>query len=372
MLHYECEQGAIVIVDAFWGDAGKGRVSAWMAKLFGAKAVFGGGVGPNAEHGVFIKGQYVWTNQLPLGWLLQGCPIGIGPGVAVDPKKLLKEERLYNLQGKITVDPLSPLVTPRHIEQENNSDNMERIGSTKSGTGAARSDYHNRTTTLVRDTTDVPERMRGNVSETARQLALLGPIVIESSQGMGLSLQSQFYPFVTSEPVDPLATVSRVGLPWHLIKHVVLVVKALPSREGTGSMGDVEEYTVEEMEQLGIAEYSSITNPDGTRQIRRKAKGIDWNLLRQTAVIVGPTMIALTFVDHVESRVANAITWRDAWQYPRVRTLVSQVESATQAEVVLLNVGKDVIGGDLFRGDEQLTALSETIHARIRGYTGLR
>lgn len=47
--------GAHIIVDAFWGDSGKGLISAYLAYKTSANLIARAGTGTNAEHGIFLK-----------------------------------------------------------------------------------------------------------------------------------------------------------------------------------------------------------------------------------------------------------------------------------------------------------------------------
>jgi len=126
--------GAIVVEDAFWGDGGKGLVSAYYALYSEALMCLRGCGGSGAEHGMFIGNTYLKTNQLPLGFLLKQCPVGIGPGTTVDPVKLMFEARKFNLKPKdIRIDYQCPIITQEDIEEEIKNSNMKSIGSTKSG-----------------------------------------------------------------------------------------------------------------------------------------------------------------------------------------------------------------------------------------------
>lgn len=333
------ENGATVIVDAFWGDAGKGAVGAWMAYILNAKIAFRGCGGPGAEHGIFFQNKYIKTNQLPLSFLLKGCNVGIGPGTAVDPIKLFEEIERFKLSPEqIRIDPRCPIVTREHIHLERNSANMKKIGSTFSGMGRCMSDAVLRTAILAQN---VPELKKyiGDVPGLVNETASKHNVILESSQGFGLSRYFGVDNYVTSVDVTTGSVIAGVGLDWRLLKKVILVVKAFPTREGTGPMGDVEEFTLDEMKKLGIVEVSSIINPEtGKQQIRRKAKGIDWNILKKATTVNGATEIALTFAEHFDPEVKDSTRWSELTK--KVRELIEKIEEVTNAPVTMVNTGK--------------------------------
>jgi adenylosuccinate synthase len=333
--------GAISIQDAFWGDAGKGIVSAWVALIKDASMCERGCGGSGAEHGVFIGDTYLKTNQLPLGFILKQCPIGIGPGTAVDPKKLLAEIKKFRLKSKeVRVDYRCPIITEENIKEETESSSMRAIGSTKSGSGVALAHAVLRTAPLAKDV-EVLKPFLDDIPLITNYFAKKGDIVLESSQGTMLSRYFGDYPNVTSVDVTTSSIVAGVGLNWQLLDEVILVVKALPTREGTGPMGHVEEYTVEEIKKLGIVEQSSIKDPiTGESQIRRKAKSIDWNLLKYVAMLNGPTQVALTFAEHYDPDVKDVTEWSGITN--KVKKLKSMIEKIVNAPVTLINTGKQI------------------------------
>lgn len=333
------EKGAAAIIDAFWGDGGKGVVGAWLAFILDAVMAFRGCGGPGAEHGIFFQNKYIKTNQLPLSFLLQGCNIGLGPGTAVDPIKLFEEIERFELSPKqVIIDPRCPIVTREHIILEKQSANMKKIGSTFSGMGRCMSDAVLRTAILAGDVPELRQYI-GDVPSLVNEVASKQNVILESSQGFGLSRYFGFDNFVTSVDVTTGSVIAGVGLDWRLVKKVVLVVKALPTREGTGPMGNVGEFTHEEMEKLGIAEISSIVNLEtGRPQIRRKAKSIDWEILQKAAMVNGATEVALTFAEHFDPEVKNATKW--SMLTKKVMGLIDKIEEVTNAPVTMVNTGK--------------------------------
>jgi len=333
------ENGVTAVVDAFWGDGGKGGVGAWSAYILNAIMAFRGCGGPGAEHGIFFHNNYIKTNQLPLSFLLQGCSVGIGPGTAVDPVKLFEEIKRFKLSPEqVRIDPRCPIVTREHIRLEKNSANMKRIGSTFSGMGRCMSDAVLRTAILAGDVPELRQYI-GDVPSLVNEVASKQNVILESSQGFGLSRYFGFDNFVTSVDVTTGSVIAGVGLDWRLVKKVVLVVKALPTREGTGPMGNVGEFTHEEMEKLGIAEISSIVNLEtGRPQIRRKAKSIDWEILQKAAMVNGATEVALTFAEHFDPEVKNATKW--SMLTKKVMGLIDKIEEVTNAPVTMVNTGK--------------------------------
>ena len=328
--------GAYLIIGAQWGDEGKGLISAYISRRENARFVARAGTGANAEHGIFLKDEqtYLKVNQLPLGWMFSpGVQIRIGSGVAVDPKKLKSEIERYQLKDRVKVDYRCPIISPAHILAEEQSKGMTTIGSTFSGTGYCRADFALRRAKQARDMDSLREFLT-DASVDLNTACRTDTVVIESSQGTFLSLAlSSDYPNVTSDNVTAMAAADDVLLNWKHICEVVLVVKALPTREGAGKMGNVPEMSLEEIERKGFVEPSSIGGVT-----RRKASGLDWDMLRYAVEVNGATQIALTFCDHYDPEMRNVKDRNGITA--KVRELMEKIQTETSAPVRILNTGK--------------------------------
>ncbi len=357
--------GANIVVGGFWGDEGKGLVSAWLAYKHHALGVFRGCGGANPEHGLFLNDSYIKTNQLPLGFIFENCLVGLGPGTAVDVAKFTREVEQFQLPPeRVRVDPQCPIITPENIQEEIDSSSMDAIGSTKSGTGIAMAHAALRIAPLAQDI-DALQPYLEDVPRLANRLADQGAISLEGTQGTFLSRYHGDYPNVTSVDVTAPSVIAGVGLNWRMVDDVVVCVKALPTREGTGPMGDVEEFTLEEMQALGIVEYSSIIDPEtGQRQVRRKARGIDYTLLKRIISLNGANKIALTFAEHFDPAVRDVRKWSRLTE--KVKSLINEIEKRTSVEVTLVNTGKQWTS--MVSKDDGLPQISDELVNRLGTY----
>ena len=358
--------GANIVVGGFWGDEAKGMVSAWQTYRSHALGIFRGCSGTNPEHGLFVGENYIKTNQLPLGFIFEECLIGLGPGTAVNVEKFLSEVRYFRLTpDKVRVDPRCHIITSENIQEEIDSSKMNTIGSTKSGTGIAMAHAALRIAPIAKDI-EALQPYLDDVPMLANQLAKQGTIGIESTQGTFLSRYHGEYPNVTSVDVTTPSVIAGVGLNWRAINDVIVCVKALPTRDGAGSMGDVEQYSEEHMQALCIVEYSSITDPEsGRRKIRRKAKGLDYSLLNRIIMLNGANQIALTFVEHYDPEVRDATRWSQLT--PKVKHLVQEIERITGVEVTLINTGKQ--WSSILSKNDDLPPVTDALTRRLMSYT---
>ncbi|MXY84425.1 MAG: hypothetical protein F4Y91_20810 [Gemmatimonadetes bacterium] len=220
---------------------------------------------------------------------------------------------------------------PEYRQREAADVFLQEHGTTASGSGVARAEFALRQARQARD----EHILADYTTDVARELnesCLRGEtIVVEGSQGTHLSLAlSDDYPDCTSDNCTTAAFADDVGLNWRHIAEVCLVVKALPSRVGTGPLP--LQLTSAEEDRRGIAEYGVTT---GRR--RRKASGISYPHLETAVLLNGPTQLALTFCDHLDPEVAGA-RHRSALTAP-VRRLIDELETRFNIPVSLCDCG---------------------------------
>lgn len=326
--------GAIVVVDALYGDSGKGKIASYLAGRRGATWCVRGGTGTNAGHSLWLaSGQVLKTSQLPLAGVRHGSWLGVGSGVAVDPELVEAECRAleaFGVRQRLKIDGRCPIIEPSYREAERSDPHLAgTVGSTCSGTGVAQAQACLR---KARQAKDIPELARW-ITDVARDLdeacARGETVIVEGSQGTALSLGfSADYPFCTSGNCTSTAALDDVGLSWRRVDEVVLIVKAVPSRVGNGPLKG--EMTFAEQDARGLAEYGVRT---GRR--RRKAAAVDEDLIREAVRLNGPTTLALSFCDHLDPAMEQ--TGRPG---PAVLDLVRRLEDLSGVRVGLLEFGK--------------------------------
>ncbi len=325
--------GATVIVDAFWGDSGKGKVSAWLARKLGVTLGVRAGIGTNAGASVILPDDSVIKQrQLPTTWMNGTSRVAVGSGVLVDPTVFLEEIATLGLADRAVVDGRCPVILPEHIAAEQGDTNLsEHVGSTKTGNGHARSDFVLRRGPQAKDIPELAPYI-ADVAKEANTRAATEEIIIQGSQGTFLSLAlSPDYPFTTSDNCTVAACIDDVGLSWRLVKDAVMIVKVMPSRVGQGPLPF--EMTEDEILARGIAERGVVTG-----RIRRKASKIDPELLAYATMLNGPTQIVLTFCDHLDPDM-KGVTHRDGITRP-VLDVIAEVEKISGVPVTMVDTGK--------------------------------
>ena len=324
---------ATVIVDALWGDSGKGKVSAYLARKHGADLAVRAGIGTNAGASIWLPPDtMVRARQLPTAWMNPATKVAVGSGVLVDPEVFLHEVREFGLEERAFVDYRCAVITPDHIEREKNDAHLSgAVGSTLTGNGHAKSDFVLRRATQAKDIPALKPYVK-DIAVEANEVARNGSLIVQSSQGAMLSLAlSPDYPYTTSANCTAAAAIDAVGLNWRLVTDVVMIVKVMPTRVGNGALP--HEMLADDVTALNIAERGVVTG-----RLRRKASQIDFDLLKYSAMLNGPTKIILTFCDHYAPEIKEV---HDAAKIPqKVRELIAQVERVADAPVVMVDNGK--------------------------------
>ena len=330
--------GAILIVDAFWGDSGKGKIAAYLSQRSKASFCVRAGTGTNAGHSIYFEdGTEIKTNQLPCGWLNQNTQVRVGSGVAVDPEKLFSEieafDADFSLRERTKIDFRCPIILPEYKKREAEDSRLtETIGSTASGTGVALAEFRLRQAKQAKDIPAMADYLTDVAAEVNAACERGETVVIEGSQGTHLSLAlSKDYPFCTSDNCTTAALADDVGLNWQHIQDVILVVKAMPSRVGEGLLPF--QLPPDEEEKRGIVEYGVTT---GRR--RRKASQISWEHFEYAVMLNGPTQIALTFCDHFDPAIAGARCRENITE--NVKRLIDEIEQRANVPVTLIETGK--------------------------------
>jgi adenylosuccinate synthase len=139
-------------------------------------------------------------------------------------------------------------------------------------------------------------------------------------------------------------------------KNAIMCVKTLPSREGSGDFGKVRRLTPQEIEDRHIGQKSSI---DG--EVRKIGAGIDFDLLKQTVKVNGPSEVALTFCDHWDPEMKNITDKNHITS--KIKDLVKQIEHEILVPVTILETGK-VFGSIIDLSDKNIDFKS-VIHGAV-------
>jgi adenylosuccinate synthase len=135
----------IAVVGGHWGDEGKGKLVDFLAER--AKLVVRANGGRNAGHTVVVGGSEFHFHLVPSGMLYPGTTCVIGPGVVMDPIKLVEELDALTARGvdtsNLLISDRAHLVLPYHIELDHLNEEArgkDRHGTTGNGIAPAYTD----------------------------------------------------------------------------------------------------------------------------------------------------------------------------------------------------------------------------------------
>jgi adenylosuccinate synthase len=333
----------VAVIGAQWGDEGKGKIIDWLANRAEMVVRFQGG--NNAGHTIVVGDKTYKLSLLPSG-VIQGKRSIIGNGVVVDPWALIEEIARINAAGlKVGPEVLvlaenAVLVLPIHRELDavrEQSNSLQRLGTTKRGIGPAYEDKVGRRALRAIDLKDpgtLPlkiERLlahhnalrRGSGAEEIDAGALLAAlkeiapkvipyigsswreldaarragkrILFEGAQAVLLDIDHGTYPYVTSSNTVAGQAAAGSGIGPRQIGYVLGITKSYTTRVGEGP------FPTEQLNAIGET-LGQRGNEFGTVTGRKRRCGwFDSVLVRQTAITGGIDGIALTKLDILDT-----------------------------------------------------------------------
>jgi adenylosuccinate synthase len=323
----------LVIVGGFFGDEGKGKIIAYLAKKDNVSIAVRGGVGPNAGHTFSFRGITYKVRMLPSAALNPSTRLLIGAGVLINPEILLNEIGMFNAADRTFVDSQCGIIEKGHIDEDNAEHHLKvDIGTTGTGTGPANADRALRTLKLAKDLPELSVYM-DNVSNSVNYaLDNNSNIIIEGTQGTFLSLYHGGYPYVTSKDVSASGICSDVGIGPKKVDEVLVVFKAYVTRVGGGPLQN--EISSEDINRRGWEEFGSVTG----RQ--RRASPFNMDLAKKAITLNSATQLAITKLDVVFPESAGIREF--AKLETQSRLFIENIEAETGLRVTLIGTGVDL------------------------------
>lgn len=302
-----------VIVGGQYGSEGKGQVVAYLANEYDLLVRVGG---PNAGHKVYEEPEPYTHHQLPSGTRKSEARLLIGPGAAIHVGKLFQEIAECNVEvDRLRIDPNVMIISDDDVASE--EEGVNTIGSTRQGVGAAMARRivgrlkapH---PLLARDIDELQPYLGSALEILGDTFSTNGRVLLEGTQGTGLSLYHGYYPHVTSRDTTVAGCLAEVGIPTNRVRRVVMVCRTYPIRVKSpagGTSGPMpQEITLEEIARRSGKDARELrrTEMTSTTHKQRRIGEFDWGLLRRAALLNGPTDIALTFTDYLSKKNADA------------------------------------------------------------------
>lgn len=335
----ECLRLVDVVVGGQYGSEGKGQVAAFLAREYDMLIRVGG---PNAGHTVYQEPEPYTFHHLPSGTNASSAKLLIAAGAVIYVPTLMKEIADCGVESnRLTIDPQAMVVTERDRRRE--ASLVTSIGSTGQGVGqaTARRVLRGKDVKLAKDIRELHPFIREGRELFEKAFRDRHRVLLEGTQGSGLSLYHGHYPHVTSRDTTVAGCLAEAGISPTRVQRVVMVCRTYPIRvqspkDGTsGHMSQeidwkvVAERSGQDAEKLRQAELTSTTK----RQ--RRVSEFDWELLRKAATLNAPTDIALTFVDYISEKNVNARRFEQLTE--ETILFIEDVERVASAPVTLVS-----------------------------------
>lgn len=322
-----------VIVGAFWGDEGKGKVISYLALKDDLDfCVRTGSV--NAAHTVWKNGQRYALHMVPAGFLNDKTRLLIAAGANVHVGQFFKELEQTKVNGRIGIDQNASVIEEKHSEMDKASAVNKGIGTTGWGVGPAIEERVRRTAKLAKDIPELKPYVTDGIKEVNDGLDAGKKVLLEGTQGFMLSLfLSGGYPYVTSRDTGASAIASEAGVGPTRVDDVLIVYKSFITRVGAGPLPG--EISKEEAQKKGWFETAAGTGRD------RRSAPFDFDLAKKTARINGATQAAVTKLDSIFPTCRGTRKLDDL--SVEAKDFIREVEIRTNVPVTLIGTGPDAL-----------------------------
>jgi adenylosuccinate synthase len=322
-----------IVVGGFFGDEGKGKIVSHIAFADKPAIIARGGIGPNAGHTIEVSGRKFGVRMIPSGFVYPNARLLIGAGVLVDPRVLLSEVELLEDVKRVGVDHRCAIIEKKHITSDKDDPHLSRtIGSTGTGCGPAAADRARRTTIQASEIQELSPFLTDAAAETNQALEAGEHVILEGSQGFGISLFYGTFPYVTSKDTTASQIAADVGVGPTRIDETIVVFKTFPTRVGEGPFET--QMSEGEAKKLEIEEFGTVTG---------RPRRIGWwdpKMAAYSAMINGATQVAITGLDKLDPNVRGVDQYDDL--STKVRTFLREAEKEVGVPFTLLSTGPEL------------------------------
>ena len=338
----------IVVVGMQFGSEGKGAITSHLAPTIDMGVRSGSA---NAGHTIYFQNKKFVMRQIPTAWINPKAKLVIGAGALVSSDVLLKEieyiSRFSKIKHRLFIDYRAHVITPEQIRQEQQTDLGTRIGSTSAlsceGIGAAAADKVLRKSSCLRakDFPELKPYLTDTVDLINTSLDDGGRVILEGTQGLGLSLDYGYFPFVTSRDTTAGSLAASVGVSIHQFDaEIIGVVRTYPIRVAgnSGPFGkDAQEISWEDVARNAGTSRKIKEKTSVTHKVRRVSTFSKSEFVKACR-INRPTCLALTFADYLDWSVHERKEISDP-----VKSFIEMIEDLSEISVCLIKTGPKAI-----------------------------
>ncbi|MEM0001661.1 MAG: adenylosuccinate synthetase [Desulfurococcaceae archaeon] len=320
-----------LIVGGFFGDEGKGKISAYVSlmKQYNYAARTGA---INAGHTVVFHGKKFKLRTIPAAFVNEKTKLLIPPGALIRLDVFFNEVKELGVENRVCLDYNTGIIEEIHVNREKQDSILASIGSTFQGVGAAMSDRVLRRLKLARDFSELARYLCDVPLLINNALDLGEKVLIEGTQGTFLSLYHGTYPYVTSRDTTASALLSEVGIGPKRVDEVIVVFKAYVTRVGEGPLEG--ELSRDEAVKRGWVEMGTVTGRP------RRVAPFNFELAKRSIMLNSATQVAITKLDALFPEAKGVKTWSNLPSH--VKKWIEDVESYIKTPVTLIGTGEEV------------------------------
>lgn len=308
-----------ILVGGQFGSEGKGLIAGHIAQRYDAHVRVGAA---NAGHTFYVEGEKFVVQQVPCAaYASPHATLVLGAGAMITPHILLEEiernaewrESKGLPQAKLVIDPKAHVIQNYQVELEQQSRLGARIGSTstiaREGIGAAQAEkvWRSAECVQVRDDIELLSKLDKWTYLTCEDrypaatcIREHDRILLEGTQGTGLSLTHGFFPYTTSRETTASGLAAECGVGPKYIGEVIVVFRTFPIRVA-GNSGpfypDSEELTFKD---IGVEEERTTVT-----KLTRRIATFSYEQLKDAVTLNAATQLAITFADYLEPEIAG-------------------------------------------------------------------
>lgn len=309
------------ILGGQWGSEGKGAAAAHVAAALGDEGrgydVITTNAGAQAGHTSTHNGVNRVVFHLPTAALIQreyACQdprvqqpfVYLNAGSIIDPDGLKRELDQNDLTtSDVGIHPNAAVITDECREAENDSNSAQtKIASTRKGVGQALSRKVLRSGMLAKDHPYLSKFVGGKGFRFNNFLSRGARVLVEVPQGIGLSIDGQFYPHCTSRNCTVQQAMSDAGIHPTFYGSSMLVLRTYPIRVGNivengaelgksgGHYPDQKEIAWDDLKVK--AEITTVT-----KRVRRVFT-FSYVQMAEAIALTRPRYVYLTFCDYLK------------------------------------------------------------------------
>lgn len=328
-----------VVLGAFYGDEGKGKIIDLISKDAKYSVRFSGG--NNAGHSIEVDGKKFAFHLIPSGILNKECKAVLANGVVIDPKVLIEEIDNLKKNGydcsNLYISDKAQVIFPYHVKMDALQEDLRgnrKIGTTGRGIGPAYCDKFERCGIRMEDfiSENFYDYLKTNVDnknaifkshgyeefdveemykEYKEYAKILKPyicdtvkmfhkalknkelIVCEGAQATLLDIDFGTYPYVTSSNPTIGGVSTGTGIGAKYITNTYGVIKAHSSRVGEGP------YVTELLDEIGDQIRENAHEYGTTTKRPRRCGWLDLVALNYAKDINGFDALAMNHLDTI-------------------------------------------------------------------------